>query len=328
MTRVRTNALQSSGLWLRRKRTTLRTAPCRQRSVRHPESTRRHVSVPVLCKVLRQRSHFLRGRIEAEGRNQMHRSCRGRRRPASDHRRTRRDSAARSNFRSTDAITSPLTALNHRILSSTMTNLSPSREKIEAAVRSIGGIDLERLFARGGVKDVNLVPFGQRGQPAVGRQDAELSAGAAGQVAAARFIFVLRVQVPAPQLAFLIQGHQLAFRGESRRRRRRRRAPRKPWRCFPASAGSSTTRSRASRTCRKDEARTGRRVRASPARARSCSAVVRSSRQRNGASRISVVYSSLRPASSAARASLLGLACLRETALGGLSRLIGAVAFP
>ena len=36
---------------------------------------------------------------------------------------------------------------------------------------------------------MNLVPFGQRGQPSVGRQDADLSAGAAGQVAAARFVF-------------------------------------------------------------------------------------------------------------------------------------------
>ena len=80
---------------------------------------------------------------------------------------------------------------------------------------SIGGIDLERLVARGGVKDVNLVPFGQRGQPAVGRQDADLGAGAAGQVAAARFVFGLRTQVPAPQLAVLIQRHQLAIRGES-----------------------------------------------------------------------------------------------------------------
>ena len=62
---------------------------------------------------------------------------------------------------------------------------------------------------------MNLVPFGQRGQPSVGRQDADLSAGAAGQVAAARFIFVLRIQVPAPHLAVLIQRHQLTIRGES-----------------------------------------------------------------------------------------------------------------
>ena len=71
-------------------------------------------------------------------------------------------------------------------------------------------------MARGGVKYANLIPFGQRRQPAVGRQDADLSAGPAGQVAAARFIFVLRTQVPAPHLAILIERHQRAFRGESR----------------------------------------------------------------------------------------------------------------
>ena len=94
---------------------------------------------------------------------------------------------------------------------------------------------------------MNLVPFGQRGQPAVGRQDADLSAGAAGQVAAARFVFVLRIQVPAPHLAVLIERHQLAVRGESTADDGRHRAPRKPRRCVPAGAGNSTTRSRADR---------------------------------------------------------------------------------
>ena len=61
---------------------------------------------------------------------------------------------------------------------------------------------------------MNLVAFGQRGQPSVGRQDPDLSAGAAGQVAAARFIFVLRAQVPTPHLAVLVQRHQLTIRGE------------------------------------------------------------------------------------------------------------------
>ena len=118
-----------------------------------------------------------------------------------------------------------------------MTNLSPSREKIRrrnSGSRSlrVGRIDRELLMARGGVKDANLVPFGQRRQPAVGRQDADLSAGPAGQVAAARFIFVLRTEVPAPHLAVLIQRHQRAFRGESRVDDGRRRAPRKPRRSF------------------------------------------------------------------------------------------------
>ena len=94
---------------------------------------------------------------------------------------------------------------------------------------------------------MNLVAFGQRGQPSVGRQDADLSAGAAGQVAAARFVFGLRTQVPTPHLAVLIQRHQLTIRGESTADdgdtvpRENRGA------CFPASAGSSTTQSRADR---------------------------------------------------------------------------------
>ena len=78
----------------------------------------------------------------------------------------------------------------------------------------MGGIDLERLFARGGVKEVNLVPFGQRGQPSLERQNANLSAWAARQVAAGRLIFGLRTQVPTPHLAVLIQRHQLTLGGE------------------------------------------------------------------------------------------------------------------
>ena len=81
----------------------------------------------------------------------------------------------------------------------------------QRSAESIGNVSLPV----DGVKYVNLVAFGQRGQPSVGRQDADLGAGAAGQVAAARFILVLRIQVPAPQLAVLIQRHQLTIRGES-----------------------------------------------------------------------------------------------------------------
>ena len=54
-------------------------------------------------------------------------------------------------------------------------------------------------------------------------------------------------------------------------------------------------------------------------RARSCSAVVRSSRQTNGASRISVVYSSLRPSRLLGR---LGLDPLVGLALAGLNSLL------
>ena len=85
----------------------------------------------------------------------------------------------------------------------------------QTANGSIGGIDPRRLLARGGFKYANLAPFGQSSQPSVGRQGADLSAGTAGKVAAACFIFVLRIQVPTPHLAVLIQRHQLTICGES-----------------------------------------------------------------------------------------------------------------
>ena len=67
-------------------------------------------------------------------------------------------------------------------------------------------------MARGGLKDENLVACGQRSEPAVGRQDAELGSGAARQVLAARCIFVLRVSDPKRlSRAALIQRHQLTI---------------------------------------------------------------------------------------------------------------------
>ena len=132
----------------------------------------RHQS-PLPAESLSSRSH-------PGGRSKQIGPChRGRRRPASDHRQTKRtlfdvgrisDRRMRSPRRSRRS--------HHRILSSTMTNLSPSREKIRRRTASIRPNRSELLFARGGVKDVNLVAFGQRGQPSVGRQDADLSARA------------------------------------------------------------------------------------------------------------------------------------------------------
>src|SRR5262249_20140914 len=66
-----------------------------------------------------------------------------------------------------------------------------------------------------GVNYHNPIAFGQRGQPAIGRQDANLSTGATVQVAASRGIFVLRAQVPPPELPVLIQRYQLTVRGKS-----------------------------------------------------------------------------------------------------------------
>src|SRR5262245_54644968 len=79
----------------------------------------------------------------------------------------------------------------------------------------LGGIDRILFFAREGIEYTNLLPLGQRSQLAVRRQDAELSAGPAGQVSAVRLVFVLRSQVPTPQLALLIQRHQSTIRGKS-----------------------------------------------------------------------------------------------------------------
>ena len=64
---------------------------------------------------------------------------------------------------------------------------------------------------------MHLFPCGERGQPAAGRQDSDLSAAAAGQVAVVRCIFGLSGQVPTPDLPQLIQRHQLAIRGNVRR---------------------------------------------------------------------------------------------------------------
>ena len=83
---------------------------------------------------------------------------------------------------------------------------------IGAAELIVGGIDLKRLFARGRVKYVKLVPFGQRDQPSVGRQDADLSAGATGQDSAVCFILGLGTQVPPFHLALHIQRRQLTIR--------------------------------------------------------------------------------------------------------------------
>ncbi len=89
------------------------------------------------------------------------------------------------------------------------------RGEDETAERIIGGVNLASLIARGGVKYAHLAGFSQRGQPSVGRQDAELSAGAAGQVPAARLNFDLRAQLPTPHLAVLIQRHELIIQGEN-----------------------------------------------------------------------------------------------------------------
>ena len=90
----------------------------------------------------------------------------------------------------------------------------------QTSIWNIGGIDLERFFARGCVKSMNLVRCGQRDQSAVGGQGADLGVGAAGKVAAMRFVFVLRLQVPATHLAVLIQRHQLTIRVEGTARDR------------------------------------------------------------------------------------------------------------
>ena len=61
---------------------------------------------------------------------------------------------------------------------------------------------------------MNLIPFGQRGESTVRRQDADLSAWTARQVAAVRLIFVLSIHVPMPYPAVLIQCHELTVRCE------------------------------------------------------------------------------------------------------------------
>ncbi len=86
-----TDAVRSSGLWLCRKPPRLPPAARRQRAVGHPESTRRHATLPRKPNVLSP-AESLSSRPHPGGRSKSdRRGNRGRRRPASDHRQTRRD---------------------------------------------------------------------------------------------------------------------------------------------------------------------------------------------------------------------------------------------
>ena len=152
---------------------------------------------------------------------------------------------------------------------------------------------------------MNLVPFGQRGQPSVGRQGR--GPGRRGRRAGRGGSLRLRPANPGPSAspgrsdpASPVDRPTVKAPASTTRPR----APRRPRRYFPAGAGSSATRSRAGRASRPRWRLVPAAVRSGcvSQRLRRCSAVVRSSLQRNGTSCISVVYSSLRPASSAASA--------------------------